>query len=149
MTFRERIDSPSATTWGLGFYAVVLFAFLYLPLGVIALFSFVDNTVGPQAENAFGFRRPIGGSVKTVGSLELFFPRLFDSPSARISAFLDFGNVYRDWDSFDASEMRASAGAALLWRSPMGPISISYAFPLRTLEGDRTERLQFTFGGQF
>jgi outer membrane protein insertion porin family len=111
--------------------------------------GFVDNTVGPQAENAFGFRRPIGGSVKTVGSLELFFPRLFDSPSARISAFLDFGNVYRDWDSFDASEMRASAGAALLWRSPMGPISISYAFPLRTLEGDRTERLQFTFGGQF
>jgi spermidine/putrescine transport system permease protein len=45
MTFRERIDSPSATTWGLGFYAVVLFAFLYLPLGVIALFSFADNTV--------------------------------------------------------------------------------------------------------
>ncbi|TAK39506.1 MAG: outer membrane protein assembly factor BamA [Lysobacteraceae bacterium] len=111
--------------------------------------GFVDNTVGPQAGNAFGYDRPIGGSVKTVGSLELFFPRLFDSPSARISAFVDFGNVYSDWDAFDAAEMRASAGAALLWRSPMGPISISYAFPLRTLEGDRTERLQFTFGGQF
>jgi spermidine/putrescine transport system permease protein len=45
MTFRERIDSPSATTWGLGAYAIVLFAFLYLPLAVIALFSVVDNTV--------------------------------------------------------------------------------------------------------
>ncbi|HET7656072.1 MAG TPA: outer membrane protein assembly factor BamA [Luteimonas sp.] len=111
--------------------------------------GFVDNTVGPRAENAFGFERPIGGSVKTVGSLELFFPRLFDTPSARVSAFVDFGNVYRNWDEFDAGELRASAGAALLWRSPMGPISISYAFPLRTLEGDRTERLQFTFGGQF
>lgn len=45
MTFRERLETSSATTWGLGAYAVVLFAFLYLPLAVIALFSVVDNTV--------------------------------------------------------------------------------------------------------
>src|SRR5690606_1919217 len=87
--------------------------------------GFVDNTLGPQLENAFGFLRPSGGSVKTVGSLEMFFPRLFDTNSARISAFVDFGNVYKDWDSFDASLLRASAGVALLWRSPMGPIQIS------------------------
>ena len=37
----------------------------------------------------------------------------------------------------------------LLWRSPMGPISISYAIPLRTQPFDETERLQFSFGGQF
>jgi outer membrane protein insertion porin family len=111
--------------------------------------GFVDNTLGPRADNAFNFARPIGGSLKTVGSLELFFPRLLDTRSARISAFVDFGNVYKDWDSFDAGELRASAGAAMLWRSPMGPISISYAFPLRTQPNDQTERLQFTFGGQF
>jgi outer membrane protein insertion porin family len=111
--------------------------------------GFVDNTLGPQAANAFGFRRPVGGSLKTVGSLELFFPRLLDTNSARISTFLDFGNVYEDWDSFDAGLLRASTGVSMLWRSPMGPIAISYAFPLRTQEFDRTERLQFTFGGTF
>jgi outer membrane protein insertion porin family len=84
-----------------------------------------------------------------VGSLELFFPRLFDTKAARISAFVDFGNVYKDWASFDAGELRASTGVALLWRSPMGPISISYAIPLRTQPFDETERLQFSFGGQF
>ena len=31
----------------------------------------------------------------------------------------------------------------------MGPISISYAYPLRSEDQDRTERLQFTFGGNF
>ena len=31
----------------------------------------------------------------------------------------------------------------------MGPISISYAYPLRKEEGDELERLQFTFGGAF
>src|SRR5690606_12950754 len=111
--------------------------------------GFVDNTLGPQAANAYGFMRPVGGSLKTVGSLELFFPQLLDTNAARISGFLDFGNVYRDWDSFDAGQLRASTGISLLWRSPMGPIAISYAFPLRTEDTDRTERLQFTFGGTF
>jgi outer membrane protein insertion porin family len=111
--------------------------------------GFVDNTLGPRAASSSSFTRPIGGSVKTVGSLELFFPRLFDTNAARISAFVDFGNVYKDWASFDAGELRASTGVALLWRSPMGPISISYAIPLRTQPFDETERLQFSFGGQF
>lgn len=109
--------------------------------------GYVDNTLGPRATSVFGFPQPIGGSLKTVGSLEMYFPKLFDSNAARISAFLDFGNVYKDVDSFDASELRASTGVALLWRSPMGPISISYAFPLRDKPGDETERLQFTFSG--
>jgi outer membrane protein insertion porin family len=42
-----------------------------------------------------------------------------------------------------------STGVALLWRAPVGPISISYAFPLKKEDGDKIERLQFTFGGQF
>ena len=109
--------------------------------------GYTDNTLGPRATSAFGFPQPIGGSLKTIGSLEMYFPKLFDSNAARISAFLDFGNVYRDVDSFDASELRASTGIALLWRSPMGPISISYALPLRDQAGDETERLQFTFSG--
>ena len=111
--------------------------------------GFVDNTLGPTALNGYGYRRPMGGSLKTVGSLEMFFPKLFDSKAARISAFMDFGTVYKDWASFDAGEMRAATGVALLWRSPMGPIAISYALPLRKKEGDDIERLQFTFGGQF
>ena len=36
-----------------------------------------------------------------------------------------------------------------MWRSPMGPITISYALPLRKEDDDRIERLQFTFTGAF
>ncbi|MFC0679013.1 outer membrane protein assembly factor BamA [Lysobacter korlensis] len=111
--------------------------------------GFTDNTLGPRDIAASGFAQPIGGSLQTVGSLEVFFPTLLDTPAARVSAFLDFGNVYRDFDSFDAGELRASAGASILWRSPMGPISISYAYPLRKDDTDDIERLQFTFGGTF
>lgn len=110
--------------------------------------GFTDNTLGPVYTSGFGYRQPLGGSFLLAGSVEAIFPKLFDSPAARVSAFLDFGNVYDGWDNFSASELRASAGIALLWRSPMGPLSISYALPLRKKDGDQIERLQFTFGGQ-
>jgi len=119
--------------------------------GTNSVRGFEDNTLGPRSEaNQFYSRgQPLGGSLKTVGSIEAYFPRLFDSPSARVSAFLDFGNVYNGVDSFKANELRVSTGVALLWRAPVGPISISYAFPLKKEDNDEVERLQFTFGGQF
>lgn len=110
--------------------------------------GFMDNTLGPYWASSSGYRQPLGGSVLVAGSIETIFPKLFDSPSARVSAFLDFGNVYDGWDNVRANDLRASAGIALLWRSPMGPLSISYALPLRQKDGDQIERLQFNFGGQ-
>jgi outer membrane protein insertion porin family len=116
--------------------------------GTRSVRGFRDNTLGPvDFANFSTLRQPIGGALKTVGSLEVFFPTLLDSPAARVSAFLDVGNVFRDFDSFDAGELRATAGIALLWRAPVGPISISYAFPIRSEDSDELERLQFTFGG--
>ncbi|GAB3061301.1 outer membrane protein assembly factor BamA [Stenotrophomonas tumulicola] len=119
--------------------------------GTNSVRGFEDNTLGPRSEATAYYNRgqPLGGSLKTVGSVEAYFPRLFDSPSARVSAFLDFGNVYNGVDNFKANELRVSTGVALLWRAPVGPISISYAFPLKKEDGDEVERLQFTFGGQF
>ena len=119
--------------------------------GVRSVRGFTDNTLGPRAAPFAGssFTQPIGGALKTVGSLEMFFPTLLNTPAARVSAFIDVGNVYKDFDAFDAGELRASTGVSLMWRSPMGPISISYALPLRKQDLDEVERLQFTFGGSF
>jgi len=110
--------------------------------------GFVDNTLGPTFSSGSGFRQPLGGSFLLAGSFEAIFPKLIDSPSARVSAFIDFGNVYDGFDNFEASDLRVSTGISLLWRSPMGPLSISYSLPLRKKDGDQIERLQFNFGGQ-
>ncbi|KAF1708586.1 outer membrane protein assembly factor BamA [Pseudoxanthomonas kalamensis DSM 18571] len=119
--------------------------------GTRSVRGFRDNTLGPRSEptSYYSYGQVLGGSLKTVGAIEAYFPKLFDSNAARVSAFVDFGNVYDGWDNFDAGELRASAGVALLWRAPVGPISISYALPLRKKDGDEIERLQFTFGGAF
>ena len=114
--------------------------------------GFETNTLGPQGFATFApdVAQPLGGALKTVGSLEFIFPTLLDSNSARVSAFVDFGNVFDGVDNFKADELRASAGVALQWQAPIGPIIISWAQPLKyDRDIDRVEKLQFTFGTLF
>lgn len=111
--------------------------------------GFEQNSLGPTS-NQSGFIQPLGGGLKTVGSVELLFPKLFSkSRGTRLSAFLDVGNVYATPGDFDAGKLRATTGIALQWQAPVGPISISYSLPLRSEEGDKIERLQFSFGQSF
>jgi len=113
--------------------------------------GFEQNSLGPFLQDSIStYRQPLGGGLKTVGSVELLFPKLFSkSRGTRLSAFLDFGNVYKTPRDFDAGELRVSTGIALQWQAPIGPISISYSAPLRSEEGDKIERLQFSFGQSF
>lgn len=113
--------------------------------------GFEQNSLGPSiVQTGSSLSQPLGGGLKTVGSVEFLFPKLFSkSRGTRLSAFLDFGNVYATPSDFDAGELRASTGIALQWQAPVGPISISYSLPLRNEDNDRVERLQFSFGQQF
>jgi outer membrane protein insertion porin family len=115
--------------------------------------GFEDNTLGPCIQQTPVTQcQPIGGALRTVGSLELIFPTPFTKrgeDSTQFSAFIDAGNVYADLDSFEARELRASAGLSFKWQAPVGPIVINIAYPLIDEGTDRTETLQFTFGNAF
>jgi outer membrane protein insertion porin family len=37
----------------------------------------------------------------------------------------------------------------LLWVSPIGPLKLIYAMPIRTVPGDEEQKFQFTIGGIF
>jgi outer membrane protein insertion porin family len=90
----------------------------------------------------------LGGPVKVTGTFEFFFPKLFSGPGTRLSAFVDYGNVYGSTNNIELRDMRISTGLALQWQSPLGPIQISYAIPIQKERYDQIERLQFTFGNQ-
>lgn len=122
--------------------------------GVNSIRTFEDNTLGPIGYGAndilLNNPQPLGGALKTTGSIELIFPTLFErADTVRLSAFLDFGNVFADADSFDVNEFRASAGLSVRWQAPVGPIILNLGVPLRSQDDDRIERLQFSFGTQF
>lgn len=66
-----------------------------------------------------------------------------------MSAFVDAGNVFEDFDAFDQDEIRYSAGVSATWISPLGPFTISYAKPLNAEDGDQEQKVQFTIGASF
>ena len=122
--------------------------------------------IAPATTCTPSYLQPLGGALKVAGTFELLFPKLFNSRGTRLSAFLDYGNAFAgsfdysgytdpavgavyDAEKFKLKSLRASAGIALQWQAPVGPISISYAMPINEGELDRIERLQFTFGQQF
>ncbi len=115
--------------------------------GIRSVRGFDDNTLGPRDSN----NNPIGGSFLTVFNVEVLFPVPFmeDSKSTRLSAFLDIGNVYENFDAFDAGDLRYSVGLAGLWTSPLGPISLSFGFPLNSQDDDEEQKFQFAVGSFF
>jgi len=66
-----------------------------------------------------------------------------------VFTFLDMGNVYGDSDPIRLNEMRASTGVGISWISPLGPLSLAYAKPIRKFAGDRIQQLQFQIGTSF
>ena len=46
-------------------------------------------------------------------------------------------------------ELRYSAGAAVTWLSPLGPMKFSYAYPLKKKDSDEIQRFQFQLGTTF
>jgi outer membrane protein insertion porin family len=102
-------------------------------------------SLGPQdiAGNA------VGGDRKLQLQAEILFPMpgAEHDRSVRLAAFLDSGQVYANKIEFD--ELRYSAGFALFWSSPMGPLRLSLGKPLNAQSGDRVQQLQFTFGTGF
>ncbi|WP_024329405.1 outer membrane protein assembly factor BamA [Thioalkalivibrio sp. ALR17-21] len=94
---------------------------------------------------------PYGGRLRTTVSGELFFPAPFaaDNDAIRMSTFVDAGNVFNEPGDFDVGELRAAAGLALTWFSPVGPLSFSVAEPLNDEPGDDTQSFQFQLGAGF
>ncbi|HXF66002.1 MAG TPA: outer membrane protein assembly factor BamA [Burkholderiales bacterium] len=112
--------------------------------GIGSVRGFRSYTIGPKDSN----NDPRGGSRKLLGNTELLFPfpGLENDRSVRMSVFVDAAIV---GDTYGTDELRYSTGMGLSWVSPLGPLKLSVAKPLRERPGDRKQVFQFTFGGVF
>ena len=115
--------------------------------GLRSVRGFKANTLGPPDSEG----RPLGGNLKTVGTAEVILPLPFtkDSATFRITSFVDAGNVYGPDEDFDFDTLRYSTGIAAIWLSPVGPLTMSFAEPLKSQTGDQTQGFQLTFGTSF
>ena len=55
----------------------------------------------------------------------------------------------KDNFGFDAENFRYSVGAGFTWITMIGPLSLSYAYPLNDKSGDNTKNIQFEIGRTF
>jgi outer membrane protein insertion porin family len=62
---------------------------------------------------------------------------------------VDAKQYCKDNFGFDADNMRYSVGAGFTWITMIGPISLSYAYPLNDKPGDETKNIQFEIGRTF
>ncbi|HEX7863593.1 MAG TPA: outer membrane protein assembly factor BamA [Variovorax sp.] len=141
--------------------------------GLGSVRGFEQNSLGPrdaplpfQSEGA-----AIGGTKKAIFNAELStpFPGAGNDRTLRLYGFFDVGNVFGSrapnvsdelWKA--EKRLRASVGLGVSWISPLGPLRLAYAFPIRsqkevtdpktgliTIPKDRIQRLQFQIGTSF
>ncbi len=115
--------------------------------GVDSVRGFEQSSLGPRDANG-DF---IGGNRRLVGNLELLFPMpgVKSDKSVRLSTFIDIGNVFGVNEKLRFNDLRSSAGFAVSWFSPVGPLKFSLAKPLKQKPEDKVERFQFLLGRVF
>ena len=93
----------------------------------------------------------IGGPKKLALNAELLapFPGAGNDRTLRVFGFFDAGNVYGETEKVDVGTLRASVGVGLSWLSPVGPLRIAYANPVRKYAGDKIQKIQFQIGTSF
>ena len=113
--------------------------------GVNSVRGYRTSTIGPKDSNGDS----MGGNHLVVANLAVLFPMpgTDGDRTLRMAAFLDQGYVGEDLDIID--QLRTSIGIGLNWYSPIGPIKLSYGFPLNPSNSDRKERIQFSLGTVF
>jgi len=132
---------------GYGDHSTLPFFNRYYAGGEGSIRGFEGNSIGPV--DAGG---AVGGNIKGVFNAEVILPiPLLESvKSTRISGFVDMGTVANNTSGL-SDQLRASAGVTAKWLSPVGPLTFSWAKPLKKKSADtpKLEAFQFRMGQMF
>jgi outer membrane protein insertion porin family len=115
--------------------------------GLGSVRGFEQGTLGPRDVTGAS----IGGARKISFNAEVIspFPGTGNDRTLRLFGFVDVGNVYGENEPVTFKDMRASVGVGLSWLSPIGPLRLAAAQPIRKFAGDKIQRLQFQIGTSF
>jgi outer membrane protein insertion porin family len=123
-------------------------------LGGDSFRGFADEGLGPRDTN---FDDSLGGNYFGVARAEVSFPiGLPEELGIFGGAFVDAGTLFGlDETSFagssivDGADFRVSAGALLFLDTPLGPLQLSFGFPIVKEKFDETEFFRLSLGTRF
>ena len=133
--------------------------------GIGSVRGFETGSLGPRDVDG----SPLGGNRRINLSLEAYVPIPGADRTLRALSFVDGGQVwglqvrrdsagnavivnnrpqYED-EKIDFGNLRYSVGIGVAWISPLGPLKLSYAYPINRKPDDRVQRFQFQIGTGF
>ena len=116
--------------------------------GLGSVRGFEQGSLGPRDSSDV----VIGGNRRVNLNAELLtpFPGAGNDRTLRMYGFIDAGSVSGpDGINVNANALRASAGVGVSWISPVGPLRLAFATPIRKFEGDKIQTVQFQIGTTF
>ncbi len=119
----------------------------YYAGGIGTVRGYESSTIGGVDEND----QALGGNRRLFGNLELQFPLTVEGKdrTLRWFTFFDGGTVWAEEDEMKLSDLRYSTGVGITWESPIGPLKLSYGYPLNAKDGDKKQQFQFQIGTGF
>jgi outer membrane protein insertion porin family len=85
---------------------------------------------------------PIGGESLLVGNIEYTIPVI---EFIKLATFYDVGNVWADINDFGSGDYKSGAGLGVRVKTPIGPISVDYGYPLNDEPGEEERTGKFYF----
>ena len=109
--------------------------------------GYLNNSLGPLDNDGDS----VGGNFRVLSNFDLYFPTdfLYANDRFRTSAFIDFGNVFQNTDTFAFDELRGAYGLQVQWLTGIGGVSFNFASHLNDQSQDKTETFQFELGTNF
>ena len=121
----------------------------YFAGGINSVRGFEYRTLGPREcpndDPDCDDPENIGGNKQLILKTELHFP-ILDQWGFRGSLFFDQGQAFGPSANISIEDLKRSLGLAMQWQSPIGPVRLSWAYPLNADPSDHKEVLGFAFG---
>ena len=116
--------------------------------GLGSVRGFEPGSLGPRDSVT---NLSLGGAKKINLNFEALapFPGAGNDKTLRLYSFLDMGNVYGADQPITPADFRSAVGVGISWISPLGPLRLAFAKPVRSFDGDRIQSIQFQIGTSF
>lgn len=122
-------------------------------LGNESFRGFAWGGIGPRDRST---NDALGGTLYWVSTLETLFPiGLPNEFGVKGAVFTDVGAVWKaaqsipGVDIIDSKSPRISVGVGISWKSPLGPLRLDYAIPIKKQSFDQPERFLFGVSSRF
>jgi len=107
--------------------------------GADTIRGYNERKVGPVDAKT---DEPIGGESMFIGNIEYTYP-LMDF--LKVATFFDTGEVWKKNTDFLSGDLMSGVGVGLRVKSPIGPVSVDYGWPLDLEPGKESKEGRFHF----